>query len=102
MDGLKAVPFTADFHQLVWATGLAHQPPYEKAFVGPAQEPYLAFKPSSLPLQFSGWFLLPCSLSTAPAQTPGQSHLRRGSCAPWVSALVIVNRGLNLEYVKRS
>ena len=45
-------------------------------------------------LRLLGKRMCRCSLSTAPAQTPSQSHLRRGCCAPWVSALVIVNRGL--------
>ena len=88
-----------------------HHPPYQESFVGPAHGSHLAFQPYWPGLLYCGrgWFSSVC-LVTAPdtrarprqPKAPGQGYFRRGSCALRVSPFVLVDRGLNLEYVEGS
>ena len=88
---------------------LMHQPPHEKAFVCPAEKPYLAFKASwprfhssrSRSLGLLAERTWHCPRPAPPAQTPSQSHFRRRRGALRVFPFVIINRGLNLKYVER-
>jgi hypothetical protein len=86
---------------------LMHQPPHQKAFVCPAEKPYLAFKARWPRFHFSRSLGLlaertgQCPCPAPPAQTPSQSHFRRRSGALRVFPFVIINRGLNLKYVER-
>ena len=88
---------------------LMHQPPHEKAFVCPAEKPYLAFKARwprfhssrSRSLGLLAERTWHCPRPAPPAQTPSQSHFRRRRGALRVFPFVIINRGLNLKYVER-